>query len=557
VTANGRDSEPDRRATWVWLALSSAVTVLVYFSGLTGGFVWDDRLFFVDNDILPALKPWNLREILLQPTTYWRDQIPVTNFLFVLEYNLFGTSTAGYHAVSLLLYLANGFVAFRLIRTLYREFSAAAPERAAAWPEESLGLDAASSSALVVTTIFMLHPVHVETVAYIVGQKDLLYGLFSLLSILFVYRAARSGRKNLVAAIAFYYLAFLSKNMAVATALFIPAFWLLVIRKRGEDPWRPLLLWVAVNVPVALWLLRTVVQGMSTFGDPLPVADRILRAFNILGAHTLLVVKPHPLNFGYPFDQSPALDLNFFVGAMVVAALLHRMIRRPRSLAALGLLLYVVYLLPVLQVVVEINNAIVYDRYLFVSLLGAAIVFERGLSFARTRWKRAAKPLWSGFAALVVLMAALTAAYVPKFASDVASLKHAYEHFPAWNAPPFGYVYALIEDGQLDLAAELVESEASFDEPAWVRDYFRGWIAVERGESARALAPLSRAFHLCGAAGHFPYPGVPLGRAFMNEGDLARATAALRYVMRGQHQNPLEFYKAKVLLEEIEGNLGP
>lgn len=64
MNAIGRASAPDRRATGAWLAVLSAVTAWVSFSGLPGGFVWDDRLFFLDNDIQNPLEFYKAKVVL-------------------------------------------------------------------------------------------------------------------------------------------------------------------------------------------------------------------------------------------------------------------------------------------------------------------------------------------------------------------------------------------------------------------------------------------------------------------------------------------------------------
>ncbi len=79
-----------RNRPGLYLFLFSGLSVMLYLQSLWGGFVWDDRTYFIDNDILPSLKPWDFRQIFLEPSNYWGELLPVRDFLYVIEYNLFG-----------------------------------------------------------------------------------------------------------------------------------------------------------------------------------------------------------------------------------------------------------------------------------------------------------------------------------------------------------------------------------------------------------------------------------------------------------------------------------
>jgi len=532
-----------------------AVTVLVYLRGLNGQFVWDDRLFFLDNDILTSWRPWDFRKILLESSTYWRDHIPATNFLFTIEYNLFGRSTTGYHIISLILYLATGVLVYKLIRLIYvlaREKNRFARPSAEEW--------GASYSAVLVTAFFMLHPVHVEVVSYITGQKDLLYGFFSLMALygIAVYSSGRySGRSGAVwlaiSAIS-YYLAFLSKAMAVSTAMFLPVFWLFVLRRKGEGVVRPILFWLGLNLPAFVWAIYSLSKSVDLAAQLFTAGERVLLSIKVLGAHVSVALLPWPLNFGYPLNTTDSFDSNMFVGIVFLAVTAAFVARRPRSFVSLGLLLFLIFLLPVLQLFVRIQNALIFDRYLYIAVLGCALVFERLLVFL-SRQLRPGAVLVAALG-VFILLAGLTAAYVPMFHSDLASLSHAYRTFPGWKRPAFDYEYALIEAGELEEAQRVAVAERTFDAPEWVRPYFMGWIMLERARPYEALEALEMASYSAYIGGYFPFPDVPLGRAYVMLGKRHKARAAFQRVVAKRTMQPLEYYKAKVELEAMDADSG-
>lgn len=546
------DEKPGRTKTLL-IALV-AVTVLVYLRGLVGQFVWDDRLFFLDNDILTSWRPWDLDKILFESSTYWRDHIPATNFLFTLEYNLFGRSTFGYHIISLILYIATGLLVFKLTHLLH--VFAAEEGRLA---RKSVNEWGPYISAFLVTAFFMLHPVHVEVVSYITGQKDLLYGLFSLIA-LYGIAAFSSGRSTgksgvlwLVVSAISYYLAFLSKAMAVSTAVFLPVFWLFFLRRRDEPVLRPILFWLALNLPAFGWAVYSLSGSVDLVAQLSTAGDRLLLGLKVLGAHVSVFLLPWPLNFGYPFNTTNSFDPTMLAGILFLVVTVAIVVKRPRSFVSIGLLCFLIFLLPILQLFVRIQNALIFDRYLYISVLGGAMVFERILVYA----SRHIRPSVALSAALGVFMlyAGLTAAYVPKFNSDIASLGHAYSIFPGWKRPAFDYEYALIEAGKLEEAERVAHAERTFDAPEWVRPYFLGWIMVERGKPYEALGYLELASYDAKIGGYFPFPDVQLGRAYMLLGKKHKARAALRRVMGLRTQNPLEYYKAKVMFYAIDSQV--
>lgn len=162
-----------------WIIALLGLTILIYSSALTGEFVWDDRIYFIDNDILPNLKPWNIKEIFLLPSNYWMEFLPVRDFLYVVQYSLSGQVPYTYHIVSLLLYIITALVIYIGFSSFYNDFVGQKEQLFSSISNSNL-------SALIVTSLFLLHPVHVEAVAYISSQKDILYSLFSLISVIFL-----------------------------------------------------------------------------------------------------------------------------------------------------------------------------------------------------------------------------------------------------------------------------------------------------------------------------------------------------------------------------------
>ena len=185
---------PAKFTLWHQTALIAAIIItvaVVYLPALRGDFVWDDFLLITGNPLLQNFS--GLVEIWSGGRT--ADYFPVTNTVFWIEHHLFGANATGYHAVSILLQIANALLVWRLLKRL--------------------NIPGAWLAAL----IFGIHPVHVASVAWISELKNLLAMFFALLSILCFLELEETRLRNSVTAYAaslvFFALALLSKTQVV------------------------------------------------------------------------------------------------------------------------------------------------------------------------------------------------------------------------------------------------------------------------------------------------------------------------------------------------------
>jgi tetratricopeptide (TPR) repeat protein len=138
-------------------ALLVLLTVTVYLPALHGGFIWDDDSYVTENPTLRSLG--GLEAIWLKPgATY--QYYPLVFTSFWVEYHLWGLQPFGYHLVNVLLHAVNAVLLWRVLRRL---------EIAGAWWAAA---------------VFALHPVSVESVAWVTERKNTLSGLFYLLAAL-------------------------------------------------------------------------------------------------------------------------------------------------------------------------------------------------------------------------------------------------------------------------------------------------------------------------------------------------------------------------------------
>ena len=142
---------------WLGIATLSVLTIVVYRPAWNGGFIWDDDRYVTHNYLLTA--PDGLRRIwfsLDAPSQYF----PLTYTVLRIERSLWDLHPSGYHWVNILLHLANAFLVWGLLARL---------KIPGAW---------------LASAIFALHPIQVESVAWISELKNVLMGFFFLLTLL-------------------------------------------------------------------------------------------------------------------------------------------------------------------------------------------------------------------------------------------------------------------------------------------------------------------------------------------------------------------------------------
>lgn len=250
-------------------AALALLALFSYASSLSGGFLWDDDKYVVENAALTA--PDGLKRIWLDPSAS-PQYYPLVFTTFRLERRLWGLDPRGYRAVNLALHLASAFLFWALLSHL-----------GAPWPWFAAAL-------------FVVHPVHVESVAWVSERKNVLSGALALGS------AWAYLRRLYVPAFLLFVGALFSKTVACS----LPAALLVVLwwkhgRLKAADV-VPLIPFFVVGLGFALvtaGLERTHVGAMGADWD-LPASSRVLIAGRAVWFYVGKLAWPHPLAFIYP-----------------------------------------------------------------------------------------------------------------------------------------------------------------------------------------------------------------------------------------------------------------
>lgn len=397
-----------------------------YIPAMSGGFVWDDTVFTEE----PLVREWDgIWKIWFSPGEikneghYW----PLVYTSFWLEHKLWGFAPMGYHAVNVLLHTLICLLLWRILLML------------------------AVPGAWLVAAVFAVHPLHVESVAWVIERKDLLSGLFYLAAIQVWLRfteAPKRGRYLL--ALGLFGAAMLSKSIAVTlpVALAILVWW-----KKGGVSWtdaRRLAPFFGVAAFIALADLQFY-QGREEVSLGYSLAERALIASRALWFYAGKLIWPTDLAVIYPHWDvrvGSLLAWAWPVAAYALASTLwlcrHRIGRGPLA----GLAYFAVTLAPVLGFVDYgyMQFSFVADRYQYLGGIGVIAVVVGAAAYGAGKAPANINGILRGVAAIVLtLLASLTWRHAGIYRDPVTFFSHIVSLNPQ------------ARDAHLNLCAELIE----------------------------------------------------------------------------------------------------
>src|SRR5881296_383150 len=374
---------PQRRGFWLVPALIALVTFAAFLPVLQNQFVdWDDQRNFLDNHHYRGLGWTHLRWMW---TTHLGHYIPLTWMTLGLDYLLWGMNPVGYHLTNLLLHAANAVVFFFVVRRLLTRALSSPSERG-----HALALSAGFAS-----LVFAIHPLRVESVAWATERRDVLSGLFYLLTILMYLRAREReerGRGWYWLSVAVFVLALLSKSMVVNLPIVLLILDVYPLRRLGgavgwwNEPARrvyvekiPFVLLAAAASAVALMAQLSHDTMVSVV--QLSALGRL--ALSVYGLSFYLWKTVAPVNLSPLYELPPTVNpwappfLLSYGLVLAITAIVLALRRHVPGLPA-AWFAYVVILLPVLGIF-QSGPQIAADRYTYLAGLGWAILAGAGL----------------------------------------------------------------------------------------------------------------------------------------------------------------------------------
>ena len=270
--------------TWLAIGLLALLTLAVYAPALNGGFLWDDDRYLSINPHIVGPDPLDgLRRIWF--TTESPQYYPLVFTTFWIEHQLWGLNTTGYHLVNVALHVGGALLLGSLLRR------------------------ANLPGAWLAAALFALHPVHVESVAWITERKNVLSCLFYLASLRCCLRFAEDGRRGAYAgALLLFVAALLSKTVTASlpVAVLLWLWWRQGRLARGHI--LPLIPFFAIGAALGIHTALLEQHHVGALGPDwdLTFLERVLVAGRALWFYAAKLVWPADLMFNYPRWQIDA-----------------------------------------------------------------------------------------------------------------------------------------------------------------------------------------------------------------------------------------------------------
>ena len=375
----------------------AVLTLLVFLPALQNGFVWDDEATVEENFAYRGLG-WNRLRWMF--TTFLMGHYqPLSWITLGFDYLVWGMNPFGYHLTNMVLHAANAVFFYFITRRLL-SIAFSMPTNEAPWR-----LEVGSAFAAL---LFAIHPLRVESVAWVTERRDVLSGFFFLWTIYCYLRAAliaepRSHRRWLAGALVVYTLSLLSK----ASAMTLPVVLLLLDiyplrRLRGgllawyKPPLRKVLWEKLPFLGLALLFAATALfaQHITKTLKPLAeydVASRIAQALYGLVFYLWKTLLPTGLSVLYELPTNT--DSRFLMVALTAGGIVMAMglalffLRRRYPGVAIAGLYYVAMIAPVLGLV-QSGPQLVADRYSYFSCMGWAVLSGAVASYVWGLWQQ-------------------------------------------------------------------------------------------------------------------------------------------------------------------------
>ncbi len=474
----GRYFSSSRLRVYSLALILCALTFVVYQPAWNGGFIWDDDAYVTNNDLLTASD--GLRRIwfsLDSPSQYF----PLVYTTFRVEHALWGVNPSGYHWVNLLLHVANALLVWRVLTRL---------NVPGAW---------------LAGAIFALHPVQVESVAWITERKNVLMGFFFLLTLLawiaFVDERTKRPWRFYGLALILYLLALSAKT----TACTLPAalFLILWLRKKPIS-WKRIfqivpffVLSIAMGL-LAMWWERYH-QGTSravlTFLSPI---ERVLVASRAIWFYLSKLIWPSDLTFIYPrWDIAPThlLDYVWFAAGVVLCVAIYSARRYVGRSIEVAAAFFVATLSPVLGFIMlfTFRYTFVADHYQYLACIGPIALVSAGVISLADVVKQRRAIIFSAALVAVASLWALTWRQATMYGDIERLWRTTLARNPeCWMAHTnLGIV--LLEKGQVDEAIVHYRTALQMQPNSWDDEYNLGTALLSKGEVDEAIVHCEKA----------------------------------------------------------------
>ena len=420
----------------IFIALIAIIaTLVVYLPSLTNDFIvnWDDGGYIQEHELVHSLS-WQNFITIFNPTTFYKGNYhPLTTWFYALEYSMVGESAFLYHLSNLILHLLNVWLVFIFIKLITKRLEVAG----------------------FVALLFGIHPMHVESVAWISERKDVLYTFFFMLSLIqyfYYYTQKESKPKHYTLALVFFFLSLLSKSAAVVLPVAMLTVDYLLKRKPDLKMFIEKIPFFALSLAIGLIAVFSQ-DEKGAIHDLTPlfsVFDRVLIVSNTFITYLWKLFVPIELATMYPYPGklNGIFPVFLYIAPFLVLLIVGLVIisRKFGRYFIFGFLFFIVNIILVLQIV-SVGGASLAERYTYVPYIGIflilGILFDKGINSANKKVKSLRPLFYIIFAGFVLFFSVATWQRIGKWKNGETLMLDLIKVFPnstfAYNN--LGYLY--------------------------------------------------------------------------------------------------------------------
>ena len=360
------DENTFHKLVWISLAIVCITTFAIYYKAIKFDllFTWDDNLYISENKHIMDLHWENIK--LFFTNFYVSNYQPITMLFYALEYKIGAGQASIFHFNNILLHILNTYLVFVLIKRI-------SPKNPVV--------------ALITAAFFAVHPMHVESVAWVAERKDVLYAFFFLLSlIMYTYYLTLQKIKYLILASVFFLLSCLSKSAAVILPLVLLLFDYYSNRKFS---WKMIVEKIPLFVISLIFGIVAINSQKNSIQDMTPNMSFIKHVSIALYSFMSYLIKAFiPINLSaiYPY-QLPVISYQLSVFCWLGVWVLGFVVwysRRWGKDVIFGFIFFILTIILVLQFV-RVGAAVMADRYTYIPYIGVFFIIGKLFEYLISR----------------------------------------------------------------------------------------------------------------------------------------------------------------------------
>lgn len=503
---------------WLFVVL---IGFIALYPNLNNSWVnWDDQAYILQNELIRSLDFEGIQAIFTELNVVGNYH-PFTVLSLAIDYAIGDLNPFVYHLHSLLLHLTNSVLVFFLVFALFREYRLS----------------------FAVAVLFSIHPMHLESLAWMSARKDLLFAFYLLLGLLCYLKYIKTDQKKLKRiyyglCLLLFCFSLLSKSMAMVFPVYLLLFDFISNRKNTWSIWiEKLPFFILSFFFVALTLYTQSIEGAIINEVSFSILDRIVLSCTSIVMYLVKSVFPYGLSSFHPYPFQRVSDIpSYFYFSLLIIPLLGFLFwytwKKGNRIILFGFAFFLISLAPVLQII-PYGRAMIAERYTYVAYLGLfcllALLFEKKGKISSLVQSRLFQVIG---ALLIMTLGSISYVRSSVWKNGETLWSDAIESYPQDYFAYYKRAEYLMNKGDIDRALSDIDKSIRLYEHYTESLNLRGRMWIKLGEHKQAANDFAAAIE---AEPYFRPPYVNIAKALSS---LGKFELALEYLNSGINLHP-------------------